>query len=55
LLAFPEIRIEDYHVQTLLDGDYVNAKLSVNVKLNAASKVNLRLFNANKEIQRAAL
>ncbi|KAH8881504.1 family 2 glycosyl hydrolase [Thozetella sp. PMI_491] len=48
---FPEKRIEDFHVHTLLDDNYQNAKLRVEVKLNGTADLQLRLLDADgKEV-----
>ncbi|KAJ4293835.1 hypothetical protein N0V88_005349 [Collariella sp. IMI 366227] len=43
LLYFPKKRIEDFHVQTLLDRDYKDAKLVVDLNLNCSAEVKLSL------------
>ena len=47
LLAFPKVHFQDYHVQTLLDNQYKDATLSVEVTLNSSSNVELSLFDAD--------
>jgi beta-galactosidase len=47
LLAFPKVHFQDYHVQTLLDAEYKDATLSVEVALNSSSDVNLQLLDAD--------
>ncbi|KAL3421657.1 glycosyl hydrolase family 2 [Phlyctema vagabunda] len=47
LLAFPKVHFEDYHIQTLLDKEYKDATLSVEVKLNAPASVDLKLLDAD--------
>lgn len=46
LLAFPKVRFEDYHIQTLLDDNYENATLSVKVNLNTKADVKFTLLDA---------
>lgn len=46
LLAFPKIRFEDFHVQTLLDSKYEDATLSVKVTLNSKAETKLQLLDA---------
>jgi beta-galactosidase len=46
LLAFPKVHIQDFQVQTLLDGKYQNAILSVEVELSHATQVSLHLLDA---------
>jgi len=46
LLAFPKVHFEDFHVQTILDSEYRDATLSVDVTLNAAASVSLTLLDA---------
>lgn len=45
----PESRIEDLHVQTILDSSYVDAELKVKIKLAGSGKVRVQLLNAQKE------
>ncbi|EOO03008.1 putative beta-galactosidase protein [Phaeoacremonium minimum UCRPA7] len=48
LLSFPQARIEDFKVETLLDDNYVDAILSVDVLVNAPMTVTLDLVDAQK-------
>lgn len=50
LLAFPEVHIQDFHIQTLLDDEYRNATLSVEVNVSKASTVHLKLLDASKQV-----
>jgi beta-galactosidase len=50
LIAFPKIHIQDFQVQTLLDDDYQNATLSVDVDLSQSTEVSAKLLNANHKI-----
>lgn len=51
LLSFPATRIEDFHVQTILDDDYVSAELAVNVTLNVAGgSVKLKLLDEDGNV-----
>jgi beta-galactosidase len=46
LLSFPESRIEDFHVQTVLDDDYVDAELIVGVTVNVpGTSVKMKLLD----------
>ncbi|KAG9240423.1 glycosyl hydrolases family 2, TIM barrel domain-containing protein [Calycina marina] len=47
LLAFPKVHFEDFQVQTLLDSEYCDATLSVEVTLNASASVDLTLLDAD--------
>lgn len=49
-MAFPTVHIEDFHVQTLLDDEYRNATLSVEVNLSKSSSVSLKLLDASKQV-----
>ncbi|KAJ2903648.1 hypothetical protein MKZ38_009591 [Zalerion maritima] len=44
--SFPKVSIQDFFVQTLLDDDYKDATLKVDVDLNGRSEVALRLLDA---------
>jgi beta-galactosidase len=46
LLAFPKVHIQDFQIQTLLDDQYLNAILSVDVELSHPAEVSLKLFDA---------
>jgi beta-galactosidase len=46
LHKFPKTRFEDFHVQTVLDDDYQDAALKVQVKINKPAEVTLRLLDA---------
>lgn len=48
LLAFPKTHFEDFQVQTLLDDEYRDAKLSVKVNLSGAADVELKLLDSEK-------
>ncbi|KAI0133695.1 glycosyl hydrolases family 2, TIM barrel domain-containing protein [Xylariales sp. AK1849] len=48
LHSFPSTRIEDFHVQTILDDDYHHAWLSVDVKVNTPDD-NVRIKLLDKE------
>ena len=49
--SFPKVHIEDFFVQTLLDDDYKDATLKVQVQLNGSSEVSLQLLDATgKEV-----
>jgi len=50
LLAFPETHFEDFHVQTLLDDDYRNAILSVEIQVSGAADVLLKLLDSSKNV-----
>lgn len=54
LLAFPKTHIEDFHIQTLLDDQYEDAVLSVEVDLSASSKVDLSLLDASNNVVASA-
>lgn len=45
--SFPKIHLEDFFVETLLDNDYRDATLKVNVQLNGMEKVSLQLLDAS--------
>ncbi|KAI1880930.1 hypothetical protein JX265_001170 [Neoarthrinium moseri] len=46
LHSFPSIRIEDFHVQTKIDDDYIDATLDVTVQLNVPqARVALKLLD----------
>ncbi|KAK1759609.1 glycoside hydrolase [Echria macrotheca] len=47
LHKFPKTHIEDLHIQTLLDDNYKNATLHVDVKLNDNADVTLQLLDAD--------
>ncbi len=49
LLAFPKVCIEDFRIQTLLDKDYNNAVLSVDLELSASTNVTLSLLDAERK------
>ncbi|KAK3384402.1 glycoside hydrolase family 2 protein [Lasiosphaeria ovina] len=46
LHKFPKTHFEDVHVQTILDDDYNDAKLRVDVQLNNDANVKLRLLDS---------
>ncbi|KAH8666863.1 glycosyl hydrolases family 2, TIM barrel domain-containing protein [Xylariales sp. PMI_506] len=51
LHAFPSVRIEDFQIQTLLDDNYVDAWLQVNVELNVSGEeVRVKLLDAAAEV-----
>ncbi|KAK3381497.1 glycoside hydrolase family 2 protein [Podospora didyma] len=51
LHKFPKTRFEDIHVQTILDDDYKNATLRVDVNINNDAEVHLRFLDAgDKEV-----
>jgi len=45
LLAFPKVHFQDYHIKTILDSEYRDALLSVEVSLNTAASVSLTLLD----------
>jgi beta-galactosidase len=47
LHKFPATHFEDFHVHTILDDDYRDATLRVDVKLNATENVTLSLLDAD--------
>jgi beta-galactosidase len=49
-VAFPKVHIKDFHVQTLLDDNYHDAILSVDVELNSSTQVSLNLFDKDNKI-----
>jgi beta-galactosidase len=49
LLAFPKNHIQDFNVKTELDEEYLNAVLSVEVKVHGDGDVHLTLLDADKE------
>ncbi|KAL2020394.1 hypothetical protein VTK56DRAFT_8437 [Thermocarpiscus australiensis] len=49
LHKFPEIHFEDVHIQTVLDDNYRDATLCVDVKLNSGANVTLSLLDAEAE------
>ncbi|KAK0708279.1 glycoside hydrolase family 2 protein [Lasiosphaeris hirsuta] len=44
---FPKTHFEDLHIQTILDDDYKDATLAVDLKINGAAEVTLRLLDAD--------
>ncbi|KAL2262758.1 hypothetical protein VTK26DRAFT_148 [Humicola hyalothermophila] len=55
LHRFPAVHFEDVHVQTILDDDYKDAILQVDVQLNTRAEVTLTLLDADgTEIANAA-
>ena len=50
LLAFPETRIEDFYVQTLLDDDYRDAILKVDVTTHGLGSLALKLIDPRGQI-----
>ncbi|CEN59360.1 hypothetical protein ASPCAL01811 [Aspergillus calidoustus] len=50
LLAFPKSHIQDFHVRTTFDDQYVDADLSVSVELSGCndSELSIELFDATK-------
>ncbi|TVY83569.1 Evolved beta-galactosidase subunit alpha [Lachnellula suecica] len=49
LLAFPKNHIKDFHVQTLLDEQYTDATLSVEVDTEGESSVEVLLLDSDKK------
>ncbi|RDW75471.1 hypothetical protein BP6252_06613 [Coleophoma cylindrospora] len=47
LLAFPKAHIQDYQIQTLLDEEYTDATLSVEVTLSLPTSVDLKLLDSD--------
>ncbi|KAK8052642.1 Beta-galactosidase [Apiospora saccharicola] len=53
LHSFPSTRLEDFHIQTLLDDDFQDASLTVDYKLSGATKdtsVSLKLLDADGSV-----
>ncbi|TDZ54969.1 Evolved beta-galactosidase subunit alpha [Colletotrichum trifolii] len=50
LHAFPKFHPEDFFVQTLLDDDYKNATLRVDVTTNRGAYVDMKLLDANGKL-----
>jgi beta-galactosidase len=50
LHAFPKVHPEDFHVQTILDDDYQDAKLWVEVKMNQNAFCDMKLLEADGEL-----
>jgi beta-galactosidase len=48
LLAFPNVHIKDFHIQTLIDEHYTDATLSVSVDIRSAEKVCVKLLEGDK-------
>ena len=48
LLAFPKNHIKDYQIQTLLDEEYKDATFSIDLEVDGAAEVSLKLFDADK-------
>ena len=49
LVGFPlESRIEDFRIRTLLDQEYVDAKLDVQVSVHGSGKVEIKLLDSDK-------
>lgn len=48
-LAFPQTHIQDVHVETKLDDQYVNAVLDVDVTVEGQGDVELTLYNSDKK------
>ncbi|CAH0056872.1 unnamed protein product [Clonostachys solani] len=46
LIAFPQVRIEDVRIKTLLDAEYKNAILAIDLTTNGATNVRLDLYDA---------
>ena len=46
LHSFPQVHPEDFHVQTLLDDNYRDAELKVDLKMSGVSNVALKLLDA---------
>lgn len=48
LLAFPKEHIMDFHIQTLLDEQYIDATLSVSVDMEGVKDVSIKLLDSDK-------
>ena len=54
LHAFPSAHINDFHVQTLLDDDYKEAELKVDVEVTGKGEIGIRLIDAEgREVVKA--
>lgn len=50
LHAFPKCHFKDFHVKTLLDDQYRDARLWVEVKLSSGALVDMKLFDADGKL-----
>lgn len=50
LHSFPSTRIEDFHVQTILDKDYEHAELAFEAKLNKAGVLDAKLLDEDGKV-----
>lgn len=55
LLTFPKAHIADFYVQTLLDDEYEDAELKVDVDVTGEGKVELKLLDQNKKVVASAV
>jgi beta-galactosidase len=50
LLAFPKVRIRDFHVQTALDDEYEDAELKVRVDIEGREELHLKLLDQEGQV-----